>query len=107
MPDPVMLDLVATCPADTEAVLMDELKTLGITDISPGYMAVYFKADEKQFYRCHLRLATASNILKVIKDVPAQSPVILNMKASRIDWLKVFNPEIGRASCRERVYVLV
>lgn len=87
--------LIATCPEETKGVVAAELAKLGATAIEPGYRAVYFEADERTFYDAHLKLATASRILKVIKDVPAKTAEMLRSQASRIHWGELFDPSCG------------
>ena len=69
--------LIATCPEETKAVLVAELEALGVTGIEPSYRAVTFEATPQQFFEAHLKLRTASRILKVIKDVPATVDLIV------------------------------
>jgi putative N6-adenine-specific DNA methylase len=90
-----MMRLIATCPEETKTVLMDELKELGAADIQPGFRAVEFSADERLFYEVHLKLRTASRILKVIKDIPAKTPEMLFSQARRIAWDKIFDVSRG------------
>lgn len=90
-----MIRLIATCPEETKSVLSDELKALGAADIQLGFRAVEFSADERLFYECHLKLRTASRILKVIKDIPAKTPEMLFSQARRIAWDKIFDVSRG------------
>ena len=87
--------LIATCPEETKEALTRELTDLGATGITPGYRSVSFEATEEQFYEAHLKLRTASRILKVIKEIPAQSPEILFSQARRIKWHEHFPVERG------------
>ena len=61
------LRLIATCPEETKDVLITELKQLGVSNIEPAYRAVHVSARDEQLYQAHLRLRTASRILRVIK----------------------------------------
>ena len=89
------MQLIATCPEETKGVLAAELAELGATAIEPGYRAVTFEADERVFYEAHLKLATASRILKVIKEIPAKTPEMLRSQASRIHWAELFDVNFG------------
>lgn len=82
--------LIATCPEETKEILITELKELGAKNIEPGYMSVEFEVTEKQFYKIHLKVRTASQIHLKIKKVPASSMVILNSQAKRIKWEEIF-----------------
>lgn len=86
-----MAQLIATCPDETKDALAEELEALGVTDIEPGYRAVTFSATDAQFYEAHLRLRTASRILRVIKSFPAHSPAMLRSQARRIAWPELFD----------------
>jgi putative N6-adenine-specific DNA methylase len=70
---------------------MGELTALGATNLKPLYRAVSFDADERTFYEVHLRLRTASRVLKVIKEFPAASPEMLYSQARRIPWADLFD----------------
>ena len=87
--------LIATCPEETKAALVDELTELGAADVTPGYSAVAFEASEELFYELHLRIRTASRLLKVIKDVPARNPAMLASQARRIPWHEFFDVHHG------------
>jgi len=90
-----MVRLIATGPEETKPALIHELEALGATDIVPGFRAVSFEADDRLFYELHLKLRTASRILRVIKDVPAKSPEMLYSQARRIRWHELFDARHG------------
>lgn len=87
--------LVATCPEETRPALEQELRTLGARNLEPAFRAVAFDADEALFYELHLKLRTASRILRVLKEVPARSAPMLRSQARRIHWHELFPPEYG------------
>jgi putative N6-adenine-specific DNA methylase len=89
------LRLIATCPEETKPALVLELERLGATGLAPGFRAVAFDADEALFYELHLKLRTASRLLRVIKDVPAKSPAMLHSQARRIHWNELFDSRHG------------
>jgi putative N6-adenine-specific DNA methylase len=89
------LRLIATCPEETKPALVHELEALGATDLVPGFRAVSFEADDDLFYELHLKLRTASRILRVIKEVPARSPEMLYSQARRIRWCDLFEVQHG------------
>lgn len=89
------MQLIATCPEETKAALVLELEALGIRSTAPGYRAVAFEASETLFYELHLKLRTASRILKVIKEVPAKSPEMLRSQVRRIRWAELFDARHG------------
>jgi putative N6-adenine-specific DNA methylase len=86
---------LATCPEETKNVLMEELKDLGATDIEPIYRGVRFSGSQELFYLCHLKLRTASRLLKIIKEFPARSPEMLFSQARRIPWSELFDLKHG------------
>jgi len=87
--------LIATCPEETKPALATELQALGATDLVPGYRAISFEATDALFYELHLKLRTASRILRVIKEVPAKSPEMLRSQARRIHWHELFDAQHG------------
>ncbi len=89
------MQLIATCPEETKPALVLELEALGARDIVPGYRAVAFEATDTLFYELHLKLRTASRILRVIKEVPAKSPEMLRSQVRRIRWHELFEARHG------------
>jgi putative N6-adenine-specific DNA methylase len=87
--------LVATCPEETKPALEMELEALGARNLSPGFRAIEFDADDALFYELHLKLRTASRILRVLKEVPAKSPPMLHSQARRIRWHDLFDAQHG------------
>ena len=87
--------LIATCPEETKPALVHELEALGAQDLVPGFRAVGFEASEELFYELHLKLRTASRILRVIKEVPAGNPAMLHSQARRIRWCELFDAQHG------------
>ncbi len=87
--------LIATCPEETKPALELELEALGATDLVPGFRAVAFEAGEALFYELHLKLRTASRVLRVIKEVPAKSPAMLYSQVRRIHWDEIFDARHG------------
>jgi putative N6-adenine-specific DNA methylase len=87
--------LIATCPEETKPALVRELESLGARDLDPGFRAVSFEASDELFYELHLKLRTASRILRVIKEVPAKSPAMLYSQARRIHWCELFDAQHG------------
>jgi putative N6-adenine-specific DNA methylase len=89
------MQLIATCPEETKPALVLELEALGALNIAPGYRAVGFEASDALLYELHLKLRTASRILKVIKEVPAKSPEMLRSQVRRIHWNELFDARHG------------
>ena len=87
--------LVATCPAETSPALAAELRALGIGELRPGFRAIEFDATPALFYELHLRLRTASRLLRVIKDVPAHTPQMLHSQVRRMRWPEWFDRRHG------------
>ncbi len=87
--------LIATCPEETKPALLHELQALGAQDLAPGFRAVSFDASEDLFYELHLKLRTASRILRVIKEVPAGNPAMLHSQVRRIRWCELFEAQHG------------
>lgn len=89
------MQLIATCPEETKPALVLELEALGARGIAAGYRAVTFEASDALLYELHLKLRTASRILKVIKEVPAKSPEMLRSQVRRIRWDELFDARHG------------
>ncbi len=89
------MQLIATCPEETKPALLLELESLGARDMVPGYRAIAFEASVALFYELHLKLRTASRILRVIKQVPARSPAMLRSQVRRIRWDELFDARHG------------
>ena len=89
------MQLIATCPEETKQALVLELEALGARRIAPAYRAVAFEAAEPLFYEVHLKLRTASRILRVIKELPARSPEMLRSQVRRIHWDGLFDARHG------------
>jgi len=87
--------LVATCPEETKPALEQELLSLGARNLVPAFRAVTFDADEALYYELHLKLRTASRLLRVVKQVPAASPPMLRSQARRIRWHELFDVQHG------------
>lgn len=85
------MQLILTCPDETKDVLVRELTAQGAENIEPGFRSVSCTASPAVFYRLHLNLRSASRILRVIKDVPAQSGEMLYDQARRIAWEDIFD----------------
>jgi 23S rRNA (guanine2445-N2)-methyltransferase len=89
------MQLIATCPEETKPALVLELEGLGARSIAPGYRAVAFEASDGLFYELHLKLRTASRLLRVIKEVAAKSPAMLRSQVRRIRWDELFDARHG------------
>lgn len=92
---PTLIRWLATCPADTRDVLLDELRELGVEYLQPMRQGVAFEADLATGYRAHLVLRTASRIQRIVAEVPAQNARTLRDSTQRIcwpDWLRPDRP---------------
>jgi putative N6-adenine-specific DNA methylase len=91
------VQLIATCPEETKPALLDELASLGVRDPRPAFRAVVFEADPALYYELHLRLRTASRLLRAIRQVPAHTPAMLQSQVRRIRWPELFESRHGFA----------
>jgi putative N6-adenine-specific DNA methylase len=87
--------LIATCPDETKPALAAELQALGAADLQPVFRAIEFEASPELYYELHLKLRTASRLLRVVRDVPAQSPQMLYSQARRVRWAEWFDARHG------------
>lgn len=83
---------IATCPEEIKEVVAKELTELGAIDVIPGFKSVQFSCDKEIAYEIHLKLSTASRILRIVKECSGASPTILRNQASRIQWSKILPP---------------
>jgi putative N6-adenine-specific DNA methylase len=100
-----MISIIATCPEETKDILEAELEDLGAQNIAQTYRAVTCDVNEQQFYEAHLKLRTASRILKVIKSFSSKHENMLFSQAKRIKWDELFSPNqtfIVEATTSER-----
>jgi putative N6-adenine-specific DNA methylase len=89
------MQLIATCPEEAKPALLAELAALGVGELTPAFRAVLFEATPRQFYELHLRVRTASRILRVVRDVPAQTPAMLRSQVRRMHWPEWFDARHG------------
>ena len=54
-----------------------------------------FTATPRQFYELHLRVRTASRILRVLREVPAHTPAMLHSQVRRLHWPEWFDARHG------------
>jgi len=83
--------LIATCPEETKPALRQELQALGAQEITPAFRAFEFSATPELYYELHLKLRTASRILRVVREVPARNPQMLYSQVRRIHWHELFD----------------
>ena len=81
-----LFQMIAICPEETKDVLADELKSLGAQTIDPQFKAVHFECDEKLFYEAHLKIRSASRLLRVVKEFAAKDERMLYDQARRVNW---------------------
>jgi putative N6-adenine-specific DNA methylase len=89
------MQLIATCPEEAKPALLAELTALGAADLKPTFRAVLFEATPAQFYELHLRVRTASRILRVLREVPAHTPAMLRSQVRRLHWPEWFDARHG------------
>lgn len=83
----------ATCARGLEAVLADELRQLGATDVNPGRGGVAFAGDRAVLYQANLWLRTAVRVLQPILNVAVTTPEELYEAVQTIDWTQYLTPE--------------
>ncbi len=69
-----------------ENLLLEELKTIGITEPKPVQAGVKFQATNEQIYRCCLWSRIASRFVKVLSEFHCQDDMDLYLSASAINW---------------------
>ena len=84
------MTLITTCPNETREILKEELTSLGVSNIVLGYRCLHFKTDLETYYALHLKLRTASSILRVIRVIRSSDEEAIFRQCLRIDWPAIF-----------------
>ncbi|MDE3269626.1 MAG: THUMP domain-containing protein, partial [Pseudomonadota bacterium] len=80
---------IAICPDEHKDVLCTELDELGAEDVVADFRAVYFSADLATFYAAHLKLRTASALLRIIKVIRMPTEDNIYRQCLRIKWQEI------------------
>ena len=87
----------ATAAKGVEDVLAEELRTLGIAELSVESGGVRFGGDLAACYRANLRLRTASRILMTLAEFPCTAPRELYDGVRSIRWNDYLTPDMTLA----------
>ncbi len=74
-----------------ENLLLEELKTVGITDLKPVQAGVKFQATNEQIYRCCLWSRVASRFVRILSEFHCQDDMDLYLSASAVNWSSHFS----------------
>ena len=88
-------DLIATSTFGLEAVVAEELKALGHTDLTVENGRVSFRGDERDIARCNVRLRCADRLLVRMADFRATDFGQLFDRTKEIPWEELI-PENGK-----------
>ncbi len=77
---------IAICPEEFREIVAADLKNLGAIAVEPEYKAVSFQCTERLAYEIHLKLGTASRILRVLREGFAKDVSAVFFQASKIRW---------------------
>lgn len=91
------MSFFATAAKGVEEVLADEIRSLGIADLSIEKGGVRFSGDLGVCYRANLWLRTAQRILMPVAEFPCDSPQILYEGVRSIPWTRYLTPEMTLA----------
>jgi 23S rRNA (guanine2445-N2)-methyltransferase / 23S rRNA (guanine2069-N7)-methyltransferase len=83
----------ATCPRNTEGLLLDELRSLGAADAAETRAGVAFSGPLPLAYRACLWSRTASRVLLRMTSFPASSPDDLYEGIHRMAWEDHLDPQ--------------
>jgi len=83
---PRQFNIVAKTLSGLEAVLADELRELGATDVRPFNRLVTFKGDRRLLYKVNFRCRTAIRILVRLKKFNVTDEKHLYNEVKAIDW---------------------
>lgn len=75
-----------------EALLTEELKAIGATDIQPGRRMASFRGDQQVLYKANLYLRTAIRVLVPIKEFTASNEDELYQGVRSIRWREYMRP---------------
>jgi 23S rRNA (guanine2445-N2)-methyltransferase / 23S rRNA (guanine2069-N7)-methyltransferase len=87
------LDLFATCPKGLEALLADELASLGAQPYKEHVAGVAMRGDLAAAYRCCLWSRLSNRILLPLAQFPVQNAQELYDGVAAIPWQEHFGPE--------------
>ncbi|ABQ28138.1 THUMP domain-containing class I SAM-dependent RNA methyltransferase [Geotalea uraniireducens] len=87
----------ATTAKGVEDVLAEELRALGIEELSVESGGVRFNGDLATCYRTNLRLRTASRILMTLAEFPCDTPQSLYDGVRAIHWNDFLTPDMTLA----------
>ncbi len=90
-----MYDLVATATFGVEALVAEELRTLGYGDVIVENGRVSFSGDAKDIARCNISLRTADRLLIKMADFEATDFEELFQQTLRVEW-EHFIPAKGK-----------
>lgn len=86
-PEPTAsFDYFSTCPKGLEALLFQELETLGACECRETVAGVSFRGNAELAYRACLWSRLANRVLLVIQEAPCQSVEELYRAALAVDW---------------------
>lgn len=85
--------LFASCPKGLELLLVDELRTLGATEVHEARAGVYFRGTRETAYTACLWSRLASRILVPLAEFQARTPEELYEGVQGINWDQHVAPE--------------
>ncbi len=94
-------EMVAKTMKGLEAVLADELRSLGAENVSPGHRMVSFEGDLEMLYKANLGCRTALRILKPFYKFTANNPDTLYEKVKEFDWSTILS--VDKTFCIDTV----
>ncbi len=83
--------IIAKTSFGLEDVLIEELKTLGVTQYEKGNRAVTFYGNKEMLYKANLWVRTASRLIVPFKEFTIKSNDELYQKVKAIDWESIFD----------------
>jgi putative N6-adenine-specific DNA methylase len=92
-----LLDYFVTTAKGLEAVLAEELRTLGIPAEAAGSGGVHFRGSRADGYRACLWLRTANRVLQPLATFPCQSAEALYQGVREIPWETLLTPQMTLA----------
>lgn len=80
---------IAICAEEFKEVLAQELQSEGAEEVTLGFKAVHFIASAKNAYKIHLKNATSSRIMQLLREGKAKDAKAVFFQALKIKWPEV------------------
>jgi len=91
MNDRKSFQIIAKTSFGLEDVLLEELKSLGVTSYEKTTRAIIFNGDDELLYKANIWLRTANRLLVPIRKFKIRTVEDLYAKTQTVDWVNIFD----------------